>query len=90
MREWIQEEHREHKMYAGADGEAIPETINAKTSFPQPNLPEAEMAESQLGESQEETPAQLSGTLHKTEIQTINEQWKDENAILVFSSSINT
>ena len=25
MREWIQEEHREHKMYAGADGEAIPE-----------------------------------------------------------------
>ena len=25
MREWIQEEHREQKMYAGADGEAIPE-----------------------------------------------------------------
>ena len=25
MKEWIQEEHREHKMYAGADGEAIPE-----------------------------------------------------------------
>ena len=25
MKEWIQEEHREQKMYAGADGEAIPE-----------------------------------------------------------------
>lgn len=60
------------------DGEAIPETINAKTPFPQPNLPEATITESQLRENQEETPAQLSGSLHKTEIQTINEQWKDD------------
>jgi hypothetical protein len=60
------------------DGEVIPETINAKTPFPQPNLPEATITESQLRENQEETPAQLSGSLHKTEIQTINEQWKDD------------
>lgn len=60
------------------DGEVIPETINAKTPFPQPNLPEATITESQLRENQEETPVQLSGSLHKTEIQTINEQWKDD------------
>ena len=65
--------------YLGLEyGEAIPETINAKTPFPQPNLPEATITESQLRENQEETPAQLSGSLHKTEIQTINEQWKDD------------
>ncbi len=60
------------------DGEVIrKKTINAKTPFPQPNLPEATI-ESQLRENQEKTPAQLSGSLHKTEIQTINEQWKDD------------
>ena len=25
MKEWQQEEHREQKMYAGADGDAVPE-----------------------------------------------------------------
>ena len=25
MKEWLQEEHREKKMYAGADGDAVPE-----------------------------------------------------------------
>ena len=30
MKEWMQEEHREQKMYAGADGDAVPEEFRER------------------------------------------------------------
>ena len=32
MKEWMQEEHREQKMYAGADGDAVPEEFREARS----------------------------------------------------------